>query len=69
MDRNWVSVFTTTKNQAAVLMMNLLEQNEIAAVTMNRIDSAYPLLGEIMILVHPDDVIRAKHLINKNLTP
>ena len=50
-------------------MMNLLEQNEIAAVTMNRIDSAYPLLGEIMILVHPDDVIRAKHLINKNLTP
>ena len=64
MDRNRVLVYTTNKSYLADLLKQLLTDNDINCFLINKMDSAY-LFGDIEIYVNPDNVIRAKALIEK----
>ena len=62
MDKNWKLVYSTGQLYQAEMVKDILEDNDIEAVIMNKQDSFY-LFGEIEIYSRPDDVIRAKFLI------
>lgn len=62
MDNDWKSIFATGTLYLAEIVKNILEDNEIEAVLLNKQDSLYHF-GEVEVYVKPDDVIRAKFLI------
>lgn len=65
MDNNWTVVFTTNKPWQAELAKQVLEENDIAAVLINKQDSSY-LIGEAEVYVENNTLERAKELI-KNI--
>ena len=64
MEENWQVVFTTNKIYQAEMVKNILEENEIEAILLNKQDSLY-LFGDIEIYVHPDHVIRSLNLVKQ----
>lgn len=64
MTDNWVSVYTTGVKYLAEFAKQMLEDNNIPAVIMNRKDSMY-LFGEIEVFVNPKDKEKAKELIEQ----
>jgi len=62
MEKDWALIFSTAKLYLAEMAKNVLEDNDIQAVIINKQDSFY-LFGDIEVYVKPDDVIRAKFLI------
>jgi len=66
MEFNWEVVFTANKLYQAEIAQNILEENKIEAVVLNKQDSLY-LIGDIEVLVKPEDTVRA-NLLLKDLT-
>lgn len=64
MDNNWRKVYSTGTLYKAEIVKDVLEENDIQAVLLNKQDSFYHF-GDIEIYVQPDDVIRAKFLIKE----
>lgn len=62
---DWACVFSTSLLYQAHLIQDLLAENEIEAVILNKQDSAYINIGDIEVLVNTNHVIRAKHIIKK----
>ena len=62
MENDWKLIFATGTLYKAEIVKDILEDNEIEAVLLNKQDSLY-LFGDIEVYVKPDDVIRAKFLI------
>ncbi len=65
MEKDWVNVFTTNQAYLAEMIKDVLADNDIQAVIMNKQDSAYITIGDIEIYVKAENVIKAKFLINK----
>ncbi|MGE0076773.1 MAG: DUF2007 domain-containing protein [Bacteroidales bacterium] len=65
MDENWTVVFTTNKPWQAELAKQVLEENDIAAVIINKQDSSY-LIGEAEVYVENNVLEKAKEL-TKNI--
>ncbi len=65
MDSNWALTYSTTLEYQAIMIKDMLEENGITAVIVNRKDSAYVFMGEVEVYVSNDNVIVAKHLIKK----
>lgn len=65
MDDNWTIVFTTDKPWQAEIAKQVLEDNEIASVVINKKDSSY-LFGEAEVYVDICNLEKAKELI-KNI--
>ncbi len=63
---DWVSVYSFGKQHEAEMAVECLIDNGIEAVIMNKKDSAY-LFGDIEVYAKQENVILAKHLINKLL--
>jgi hypothetical protein len=63
---NWACAYSTTQLYLAHIVKDLLEDNGFDAVILNQQDSAYINIGQIEVLVHPDNLIKAKHLIKKS---
>ncbi len=63
MEDNWVKIFATDKPYQAELARQILEENDVRAVVMNKKDSSYLAFGESEVYVDRDDVVRAKQLI------
>jgi hypothetical protein len=62
LEKNWVKIYSTTKNYKAELIKGLLFENGIESVVVNKQDSSY-LFGELELYVMTDDAIKAKHII------
>lgn len=62
---DWVMVYSTANHQTAEIIKQLLAENEIAAVLMNRMDSMYPSIGEVDIFVLAQNTESAKKLIGE----
>lgn len=60
---NWVSVYTVDALYKAELIKQVLSDNNIIAVVINKKDSFYQF-GHIEICVQSINVIRAKHILN-----
>ena len=65
MEKDWINIFTTNQAYLAEMIKDVLADNDIQAVVMNKQDSAYITIGDIEIYVKAENVIRAKFLINK----
>jgi hypothetical protein len=64
MDNNWSLIYTCNKLYEAEILKELLDDNEISAFVMNKQDSSYHF-GDVEVYVKPDDVMKAKLLIEK----
>ena len=63
MEDNWVKIFSTDQPYQAEIARQVLEDNGIHAVVLNKKDSSYLVFGETELYVDQDNVIRAKQLI------
>ena len=66
MEKGWVKIVTYTKSVEAEIVRQMLDENGIAAVVLNKQDSSY-LFGKIEIYVNEQDEETAKGLINNNI--
>ena len=62
MEKGWVQVYSTDKMFQAEILKQVLSDNEIEAVIINKMDSSYKAFGEIEVYVKNDHVIKAKML-------
>jgi hypothetical protein len=62
MEKNWVCIYTTKASYLAEIAKNLLHENEIDAVIINKQDMNYHF-GILEIYVERDNAIRGKHLL------
>ena len=62
MDQNWQEVFSTSHTWQAEMAKQILEENEITAVVVNRKDSSY-LFGEVAVYTETENAERAKELL------
>lgn len=63
MENNYKPIFQTSNPIEAEIIIQMLRENEINAVMMNKKDSSYPTLGIIEIYCPANQVITAIHLI------
>ncbi len=63
MEESWVKIYSSDKPYQAELARQVLEENGIQAVVINKKDSSYLMFGETELYVSQDDVIKAKQLI------
>jgi hypothetical protein len=66
MEKGWVLVFTTDQPHLAEIAKELLLENQIESVLVDKRDSTYITLGEIELYVRDLDVMRSKFLLEKN---
>jgi hypothetical protein len=62
MSGNWEVIYSTNQLYEAELVKNMLDENDIECVIMNKQDSTYRF-GEIEICVPTEGVLKAKQLI------
>ncbi len=64
MDDNWGKVYDTKQMIRAEIAREILEQNEIAAVIVNKQDSVYPILGQFEVHVPMAEFVRAQTILS-----
>lgn len=63
MEKDWVKVFTTNDTFKANLVRDLLENNDIAAVVLNKKETLTVIIGEAEVYVKREETIKAINLI------
>lgn len=61
---NWVTVFSTHNSYFSSIYQLTLEENGIAFKTLEHMDSAYNLFGEILFMVEKENVEEAQKILN-----
>jgi len=64
MEEGWTKVYTTDKPYQADMLVELLNENDIVGVPVNKKDSSYIAFGEDEVYVKDEDVEKAKIIIN-----
>lgn len=64
MNNDWVLIYSTNKLYEAEILKEYLADNELEVVVMNKQDSFY-LFGDIEVYCSPDDVMKARLLVEK----
>lgn len=64
MEETWVNIFSTSKAYLAEMAKDILYDEGIASVIINKQDSTY-LFGNVELYVERDDTIIAKHILEK----
>jgi len=59
---NWVPVYSSSQLYEAEMVKNILVDNDIECVIMNKQDSVY-LIGDIEVYVPTNETLKAKQLI------
>jgi len=62
MEKGWVQIYSTDKMFQAEIFKQVLADNEIEAVIINKMDSSYKAFGDIEVYVKYDHIIKAKML-------
>ena len=66
MEAGWSKIYTTDKPYQADMLVELLEENSIVGVSVNKKDSSYLAFGEDEVYVKDEDVEKAKVIINES---
>jgi hypothetical protein len=66
MEKGWVKVFSTDQRHLAEIAKELLLEDQIESVLVDKRDSTYITLGEVEIYVRDLDVMKAKFILEKN---
>ncbi len=64
MPTDWVVVYSTNQTFEAELVRQMLTDEDIECVTINKQDSSYIFLGDIEVYVPTSDAFRANQLIS-----
>ena len=67
MEKNWVKIYTTADEIKAQMVKDVLENNGIRSVILNKKDSSYVVIGDVEIYVNRDNVLKAMTLIKSTL--
>jgi hypothetical protein len=62
MQDNWVPVYSSSQLYEAEMVKNILTDNDIECVIMNKQDSVY-MIGDIEVYVPTNETLKAKQLI------
>ena len=63
MNENWIKAYQSTQMIRAEIARELLEQNGIAAVIVNKKDSSYPVFGMCEVHVLASDLAKAQTIL------
>lgn len=64
MEPGWTLVYSTDNDFRAQMLEQLLNDNDIPVVLINKKDSAYVILGEIEVYVPSEFAVKAIHLLH-----
>jgi hypothetical protein len=67
-DEQWEVVYSSPLLYKVEMLKDLLGNEEIPAVIVNKKDSSYLAFGEIELNIRRDDVLRAKLIVNRFLS-
>jgi hypothetical protein len=65
MAENWKVIFTSNELHLSEIAKQVLQENGIKSILLNKMDSAYPSIGHIEVLVREDDQQAAKQLLKE----
>ena len=65
LERGWITIYTTNQLYKAEILKEVLADQNIDSVVLNKQDSSYLTFGSIEVLVTADNVISAKFILNK----
>jgi hypothetical protein len=63
MEAGWTKIYTTDKPYQADILVELLDENNITGVSVNKKDSSYLAFGEDEVYVKDEDAENAKTII------
>lgn len=63
MDENWAKAYQSGQMIRAEIAREILEQNGIAAVIVNKQDSSYPIFGMCEVHVPADQLLKAQTIL------
>jgi type III secretory pathway lipoprotein EscJ len=66
MEQGWVKVYKTDKDYQADIVVELLDENGIKAVKMNKRDSSYLAFGNIEVYVEDEYAEKALQIIKES---
>ena len=66
MEKNWVRVYKSTNYYQSEIVKQMLTQNAVEAVLLNRQDSSYLNFGNVEVYVHQQDFTNAIELLILN---
>ena len=58
-----IKVYSSNNPNQAIIIKQMLEENGINVVLLNKQDSSYLMFGPIELYVHEDEIIQAKKLL------
>ena len=59
MEKNWIKIFTSTNYYQAVMVKQMLIENQIDTVLLNKQDSSHQTFGNIEVYIHQQDFSNA----------
>ena len=65
MEKNWINIFSSANPIEVEIVKQMLDENNITAVMLNKQDSSYNLFGTIDLYVKEENKSIALQLINK----
>ncbi|HEY9123435.1 MAG TPA: DUF2007 domain-containing protein [Bacteroidales bacterium] len=66
MEQGWVKIYKTDKDYQADIVIELLDENTIKAVKINKRDSSYQAFGNIEVYVKEENTEKALQIIKKS---
>ncbi len=66
MEKNWRKIYSTTELYKAQIIKEILDEEDIEVVYINKKDSTYGSFGDVEIYVHVDKVLPAKNMLLKH---
>ena len=63
MEEGWVKVYSTDKPYQADIVLEVLEENNVVGVVLNKKDSSYTFFGLAELYVNKTDADKAKEII------
>lgn len=64
---NWSKIYETKKPYRAEMVKDILKQNGIEAIVLNKKDTAYDIFGQLEVHVNADKVIKALKIIEDDI--
>ena len=68
MEKDWIRIFTSTNYYQSEIVKQMLIENHIASVLINKQDSAHRTFGNIEVYIHQEDFSKAIEIIILNQT-
>jgi transcription antitermination factor NusA-like protein len=68
MEKNWVKIFTSTNYYQSEIVKQMLTENHVNSVLINKQDSAHRNFGSIEVYIHQEDFSEAIEMIILNQT-